>query len=81
MALITLHRNGEARPDVDKAIALGAQDNMHVAYYSRAEIEDDAGNYQAAYDDYRQALAIKPDYTPAAVELQRFRRLRSAANG
>ena len=35
--------------------------------------EDDAGQYGAAYQDYKQALAIKPDYAPAQRQLARFK--------
>ena len=37
------------------------------------QIEDDAGQYGAAYQDYKQALAIKPDYAPAQRQLARFK--------
>ena len=47
--------------------------NLHVAYYTRAVIEDEAHDYAAAYRDYRQALALKPGYGAAARELARFK--------
>jgi hypothetical protein len=31
------------------------------------------GNLQAAYDDYRQALTLAPDFTQASEELARFK--------
>ncbi|RDJ94123.1 hypothetical protein B4Q13_16980 [Lacticaseibacillus rhamnosus] len=46
---------------------------MHVAYYSRGEIEEDAGRFAQAYRDYKRALTIKPDYTPALRQLERFK--------
>jgi tetratricopeptide (TPR) repeat protein len=70
--LISLGRYDEARGDVDKALQLGAV-NIPVAYYNRGVIEDETGDYQAAYRDYKQALALKPDYAAAARELLRFK--------
>jgi tetratricopeptide (TPR) repeat protein len=70
--LISLRRFDEARADIGKAMELGAN-NMHAAYYDRAVIEDEAGDYPAAYRDYKQALALKPGYSAAARELARFK--------
>jgi len=71
MVLISLNRNPEALDAINRGIALGAS-NLQLAYYNRAEIEEDAGRYAEAYRDYMQALAIKPDYAAAESQLQRF---------
>lgn len=68
-----------ARADIDRAIALGAS-NLHVAYYSRAVMEDEAHNYPAAYQDYRKALELKPGYEAASRELARFKVVRRTAS-
>jgi tetratricopeptide (TPR) repeat protein len=70
--LVSLKRYDEARADLGKAIQLGTP-NMHVVYYTRAVIEDDAHDYAAAYRDYKQALALKPGYAAASRELVRFK--------
>ena len=70
--LVSLKRYDDARSDLAKATQLGTP-NMHVVYYTRAVIEDDAHQYAAAYRDYKQALALKPGYTAAARELVRFK--------
>jgi len=70
--LISFGRYQEARGDVDRALQLGAV-NIPVAYYNRGVIEDETGDYKAAYRDYKQALALKPDYAAAARELLRFK--------
>jgi len=70
--LVSLKRYDEARSDLAKAMQLGTP-NLHVAYYTRAVIEDEAHDYAAAYRDYRQALALKPGYGAAARELVRFK--------
>lgn len=76
--LIALKRYDAARADVDRGMALNAT-NMHAAYFSRAVIEEEAGNVKAAYRDYKQALAIKPDFAPASRELARFKVVSRAA--
>lgn len=70
--LISFGRYQQARADIDQALQVGAA-NIPVAYYNRGVIEDVSGDYKAAYRDYKQALALKPDYTAAARELMRFK--------
>lgn len=77
LVLIAEKRAPEALAAINQGIALGAT-NLQIAYYSRGEIEDDAGQYDAAYRDYKQALAIKPDYAPAQRQLERFKVVPSA---
>ena len=72
LVLISQKEPEEALAAINQGIALGAT-NLQIAYYSRGEIEDDAGQYEAAYRDYRQALEIKPDYAPAQRQLARFK--------
>jgi tetratricopeptide (TPR) repeat protein len=72
LVLIAQKDPNEALAAINQGIALGAT-NLQIAYYSRAEIEDDEGQYAAAYRDYKQALAIKPDYAPAQRQLARFK--------
>lgn len=72
LVLVAEKRPTEAMAAISQGIALGAT-NLQVAYYSRGEIEDDAGHYAQAYRDYRQALMIKPDYGPAQRQLERFK--------
>ena len=70
--LVALKRYDEARADIAQGMALNAS-NMHVAYYTRAVIEEESGDVKSAYRDYKQALAIKPDFAPAIRELSRFK--------
>jgi tetratricopeptide (TPR) repeat protein len=76
--LIALKRYDEARADIAQGMALNAT-NMHVAYYSRAVVEEESGDVKAAYRDYKTALAIKPDFAPANRELSRFKVVQRAA--
>lgn len=72
LVLVDEKRPMEALAAIGKGIALGAT-SLHLAYYVRGVAEDDAGNYAEAYRDYKQALAIKPDYEPAKRQLARFK--------
>ncbi|HXS06935.1 MAG TPA: hypothetical protein VN723_09105 [Rhizomicrobium sp.] len=72
LVLVAEKRPQEAMAAINKGISLGAT-SLQVAYYSRGEIEDDAGHYAQAYRDYSQALKIKPDYAPAQRQLERFK--------
>ena len=70
--LIAMKRYDDARSDIAQGMALGAS-NMHAAFFGRAVIEEETGDVKAAYRDYKQALAIKPDYWAAQRELARFK--------
>jgi tetratricopeptide (TPR) repeat protein len=78
--LVAMKRYDEARTDIAQGLALNAS-NLHAAYYSRAVIEEESGDVKAAYRDYNQALAIKPDFAPASRELSRFRRVSRTSRG
>ena len=70
--LIAQKRYAEAIKDINNGIALGAK-QLHIAYFDRAIADEGLGNLQAAYDDYRQALAIAPNFSLASDELKRFK--------
>lgn len=72
LVLVAEKRPADATTAINQGIALGAT-NLQVAYYTRGEIEDDAGHYAQAYRDYKQALLVKPDYAPAQRQLERFK--------
>lgn len=78
--LVAMKRYDEARADIALGLALNAT-NLHAAYYSRAVIEEESGDMKAAYRDYNQALAIKPDFAPASRELSRFKRMTRTSRG
>ena len=67
-ALIMIKRYGDAIADLSKGISLGTQD-MHVAYYDRGIVRERKGDLVGACADYRQALALKPDFALASVQL------------
>jgi tetratricopeptide (TPR) repeat protein len=69
---IAQRRYADAIKDINKGLALGAK-QPHIAYFDRAIADEGLGNLQAAYEDYRQALVIDPDFTMASDELKRFK--------
>ncbi|MBL6853574.1 MAG: tetratricopeptide repeat protein [Alphaproteobacteria bacterium] len=67
------HRQyAEAIADINKGLKLGTK-KPYLAYYDRAMASEALGNLQGAYDDYRQALQLEPDFTKASDELKRFK--------
>jgi len=70
--LIAKKRYAEAIPLITKGLKLGTKEPQN-AYYDRAVASEALGNLQAAYDDYRQAVNIAPNFTKASDELKRFK--------
>ena len=72
---IVLHRYDEALADINKGISLNAN-RLQIAYYDRAIVEEAVGNLRGAYEDYRKATEIQPDFTLAQQQLARFKVVR-----
>jgi tetratricopeptide (TPR) repeat protein len=70
--LIAQKKFTEAIADINKGLALGSKE-PHIAYFDRAMADEGLGNLRAAYEDYRQALIVAPDFTRASDELKRFK--------
>lgn len=75
--MIVLRRYDDALTDIDKGITLGAN-RPQIAYYDRAIADEALGNIRAAYEDYKKALEIQPDFALASEQLARFRVVRRA---
>jgi tetratricopeptide (TPR) repeat protein len=75
--LTEMKRYDAARNDVATAMSLGAS-NLYAAFYTRGVIAEETGDLQAAYQDYKQALALNPAYLPAMRELARFKVVQGA---
>jgi tetratricopeptide (TPR) repeat protein len=71
--LVGLQRYGEALPALEKAIALGITEKSHLAYFNLAIAEEQLGDVRGAYDDYKRALEVNPDFSPAKEQLARFK--------
>jgi tetratricopeptide (TPR) repeat protein len=79
-ALLVLRRYDDALADFDKGISLGAN-RVQIAYYDRAIVDEALGNIRAAYEDYKKAAEIQPDFTLATEQLARFRVVRHGDQG
>ena len=79
-SLIVLSRYDEAVQDIDKGIAMGSN-RLQIAYYDRGIAQEALGNVRAAYEDYKKATEIDPEFTLASSELARFRVVRRHSDG
>ena len=70
--LIAKKRYAEAILDINKGLKLGTKEPEN-AYYDRGVANEAIGNLQGAYDDYRQAVTLAPNFTAASQELTRFK--------
>jgi tetratricopeptide (TPR) repeat protein len=73
--MIVLRRYDDAVTEIDKGISLGAA-RLQIAYYDRGIADEALGNIRAAYEDYKKATEIQPDFRLAQDELARFRVVR-----
>jgi tetratricopeptide (TPR) repeat protein len=78
--MIVMRRYDEALADIDKGIALGSN-RLQIAYYDRAIVQEALGNIRGAYQDYKKAAEIQPDFTLATEQLARFRVVHNSADG
>ena len=72
---IALVHMGGRDADAVSVISQGLQLNPirpEVAYYTRAVAHEMLGNARAAYNDYRQAATLKPDWEEPKAQLKRF---------
>ena len=72
-AILTVRIGGgaEALPMIQNALELKAR-RPALAHYIRAIVEERRGNIRAAYDDFRRAQELEPNWQDPAVELRRF---------
>jgi tetratricopeptide (TPR) repeat protein len=78
--MIVLRRYDDALADIDKGIAMGSN-RLQIAYYDRAIVEEALGNIRAAYQDYKKATEIQPDFALAIEQLARFRVVHKSSDG
>jgi len=62
--LIKMGRYSDAVADLSKGITLKSE-SAHVAYFDRGQARERMGDLDGACSDYRQALALQPDYDAA----------------
>jgi Flp pilus assembly protein TadD len=71
IALVNLGRDEEAVAAISQGLELNTV-RPEVAYYTRGVANEMLGNMRAAYNDYRQAAALKPEWQEPRTQLQRF---------
>jgi tetratricopeptide (TPR) repeat protein len=72
---VALRELGEINASIealDKGLAVGLN-RPQLAYYDRAIAKEDLGDAKGAYQDYKMALQLAPDFQLAAEQLKRFR--------
>lgn len=72
---IVLQQYQDALNDIEKGIQMGAR-RLEIAYYDRAIVNEALGNIRAAYQDYRKAVELQPDFALASEQLSRFKVVR-----
>lgn len=71
IALVNLGRDAEAVAASSRALELNPS-RPELAYYTRGVAHEQLGNARAAYNDYRQAAALSPEWKEPQAQLQRF---------
>ena len=71
-ALYNLKRYPEALAALNEGIGTEQFDARVVGFYNRGLTYEKLGDLQSAYEDFRQALDLKPDFKLAAEQIGRF---------
>lgn len=66
--------------DITKGLALNSN-RPEIAYYDRAIANEALGNIRDAYQDYKKAVELRPDFALANEQLMRFKVVRRGGNG
>ena len=71
-ALYNLKRYPEALAALNEGVGAASDEARMVGYYNRGLTYEKLGDLQSAYEDYRSALTIKPDFKLASDAISRF---------
>ena len=74
---IVLQRYDDALADINKGIEMGAK-RPQIAYYDRAIVKEALGDIRGAYEDYKKAVELAPDFSLASEQLSRFKVVRKS---
>ena len=77
---IVLRDYEAAVADITKGLSLNAN-RPEIAYYDRAIANEALGNIRDAYQDYKKAVELRPDFALANEQLMRFKVVRRGPNG
>ena len=68
---VKMGQDRDAVADFDRGLSLGTAEPWK-AYFNRGVARENLGDVKGAYEDYRQAQALKPDWDAPRTELARF---------
>ncbi|MEQ1780721.1 MAG: tetratricopeptide repeat protein [Hyphomonadaceae bacterium] len=71
-ALYNLKRYPEALQALNEGVATTSDEARMIGYYNRGLTHEALGDLQSAYEDFRSALTIKPDFKLATDQISRF---------
>ena len=71
-ALYNLKRYPEAMAALNQGVTTESLEARAVGFYNRGLTHEKLGNLQLAYEDFRSAIQLKPDFAQAAAQLVRF---------
>jgi tetratricopeptide (TPR) repeat protein len=77
---IVLKDFNHALSDINRGISLKAN-QPEIAYYDRAIVDEANGDVRAAYEDYKMAVQLAPDFALASDQLSRFKVVRKSGTG
>src|SRR5665213_2868097 len=77
---IVLKNYDVALADINRGIALKAN-KLEIAYYDRGIVDEAMGNVKNAYNDYKMAVELEPDFALANEQLMRFKVVRRRTDG
>jgi Flp pilus assembly protein TadD len=69
---LNLRNFQEAIAELSRGIS-GQPSRPERAYFARARAHEETGDLHGAYNDYRAAAQLAPNWEPAQLELARFR--------
>jgi Tfp pilus assembly protein PilF len=71
-ALYNLKRYPEALSALNDGVGTDSVEAKAIGYYNRGLTHEKLGDIQSAYEDFRRAFQIKPEFTQAAAQMARF---------
>lgn len=71
-ALYNLKRYPEALAALNEGIGTTSDEARVIGYYNRGLTHEKLGDIQSAYEDFRRAVEMKPDFKQAERQLARF---------
>lgn len=79
-ALYNLERYPEALVALNEGVGSESENARIIGFYNRGLTHEKLGDLQSAYEDFRQALKMKPDFKQAQDQISRFTVVPAAAS-